>query len=288
MDLRGRAGFGHTEEQLEVRTSVADVLDHHGGVVHDTGEDERALQDPVHEIRDRFGIDVDDRRVGVHGFAELSTENVSPVGDGLIDERVRLVVEKARLVGVRSEETAVGERVVGSYFASQSYDSTKGTVDVKSLFRRIRGAIGLGLAWGFAWFAAGMALLLVVGPDAADVPFPLGFGLLGFLAGTTFGGILGLVERRRRFDEMSIPRFSLWGGVGGVLFSGIFVTVAGLGSAIQFLAPIFGLAGAACAAGTLVLARAAEDPDLLDSRDLADDVGLTEKERRELLGGGSD
>ncbi|MCL7980502.1 MAG: hypothetical protein M8865_11440, partial [marine benthic group bacterium] len=69
--------------------------------------------------------------------------------------------------------------------------------------RRIRGALGLGLTWGLAWFGAGMALLLVVGPDAADVPFPLGFGLLGFLAGVTFSGVLGLVEGRRSFDQMS-------------------------------------------------------------------------------------
>ncbi|MCK7577394.1 MAG: hypothetical protein MZV65_17245 [Chromatiales bacterium] len=60
--------------------------------------------------------------------------------------------------------------------------------------RRIRGAIGMGLTWAAAWFGAGMVLLLIVGLDAADVPFPLFFGLLGFLAGVTFSGILGLVE----------------------------------------------------------------------------------------------
>lgn len=40
--------------------------------------------------------------------------------------------------------------------------------------RRIRGAIGMGLTWAAAWFGAGIALLLVVGVDAADVPFPIG------------------------------------------------------------------------------------------------------------------
>ena len=95
--------------------------------------------------------------------------------------------------------------------------------------RRIRGAIGMGLTWAAAWFGAGMVLLLIVGPDAADVPFPLGFGLLGFLAGVTFSGILGLVEGRRSFHEMSLPRFALWGGLGGFVFSAIFVTATGLG-----------------------------------------------------------
>lgn len=132
--------------------------------------------------------------------------------------------------------------------------------------RRIRGAFKMGLTWAIAWFAAGMLLLLVVGPDAADVPFPLGFGFLGFFAGVTFSGVLGLVEGRRSFDQMSIPRFAAWGGIGGLLFSGIFVGAAALGGgALLILAPVFSLAGAGCAAGSLALARLAEDRDVLES-----------------------
>ncbi|MEJ2538980.1 MAG: hypothetical protein P8188_03165 [Gemmatimonadota bacterium] len=154
-------------------------------------------------------------------------------------------------------------------------------------WRKIRGALGIGLSWAFAWFSAGMALLLVVGPDAADVPFPLGFGFLGFLAGVTFSGVLGLTEGRRRFDEMSLPRFALWGGVGGILLSVVFSLLAGLDlDLLMVLGPVFGLAGAGCAAGTLGLARMADDPELLDARAEVDQVGLTESERRELLGGG--
>lgn len=130
--------------------------------------------------------------------------------------------------------------------------------------RRIRGAIGMGMTWGLAWFLAGMALLVVVGPDAADVPFPLGFGALGFFAGILFSGVLGLAERRRSFEQMSLARFAVWGGVGGVLLSGVFVPLAGLGvSTLAVLAPVFGLSGAGCAAGTLALARKADDRQLL-------------------------
>ena len=158
---------------------------------------------------------------------------------------------------------------------------------MKKWLRRIRGAIGMGLTWAFAWFAAGMALLLVVGPDAADVPFPIGFGFLGFLAGMTFSGVLGLIEGRKRFDQMSLPRFALWGGVGGLLFSALFVGVTDVGAgALLFLGPIFAGAGAGCAAGTLALARTAEDPELLETRTDADQVGLSKEEARELLGGG--
>ena len=158
---------------------------------------------------------------------------------------------------------------------------------MRSWLRRIRGAIGMGLTWAIAWFLAGMMLLVVVGFGAADVPFPLGFGLLGFLAGVTFSGVLGIVERRRRFDQMSLPRFAVWGGVGGLLFSGIFVAAAGLGvGTLSVLAPVFVLAGAGCAAGSLALARMAEDRELLDASSDVGEVGLTEDETRELLGGG--
>lgn len=143
--------------------------------------------------------------------------------------------------------------------------------------RKIRAAMGVGLAWAAAWFGAGMILLLIVGPNAADVPFPLFFGFLGFLAGVTFSGILGMVERRRRFDEMSLPRFAGWGAVGGLLFSGIFVaTLILMGDAtldFLMLSPIFALAGAGSAAGSLALARMAEDPELLDSGDEEDGAG---------------
>jgi len=145
----------------------------------------------------------------------------------------------------------------------------------------------MGLTWAAAWFAAGIALLLVVGVGAADVPFPLGFALLGFLAGITFSGVLVMVEGRRRFDQLSLPRFAAWGGVGGFLFSGILVFVAALGADVLLvLGPVFALSGAGCAAGSLALARRAEDRALLDASADVNEAGLTEAEVRELLGGG--
>ena len=130
--------------------------------------------------------------------------------------------------------------------------------------RRIRGALGMGLAWAMAWFTAGMVLLLIVGPDAADVPFPLGFGLLGFLAGATFSGVLGIAGGRHTFDQMSLPRLAGWGALGGLLFAVIFVLAAGLGGGVLLvLGPVFALSSAASAAGSLALARKAEDQELI-------------------------
>lgn len=141
--------------------------------------------------------------------------------------------------------------------------------------RRIRGAVGMGLIWAAAWFGAGVLLLLVVGPGAADVPFPLGFGMFGFLAGATFSGILGVLEGRRGFDQLSLPRFASWGAVGGLLLSGVFAAVAGLGGGVlMVLGPVFAVASAASAAGSLALARRAEDGLTLDRGENEDEGRL--------------
>lgn len=156
--------------------------------------------------------------------------------------------------------------------------------------RRVRGAIGMGFAWAAAWFGAGMALLLIVGPDAADVPFPLGFGLLGFLAGVTFSAVLTLVEGRRTFDQISIPRFSLWGGAAGVVFAALFVFITGLvGSAslnLLDMGIIFGLAGAGSAGGSLALARRADTRESLEAGGDGPEARLDEPETGELPGSG--
>jgi len=135
---------------------------------------------------------------------------------------------------------------------------------MKNLLRRIRGAIGMGLTWALAWFAAGMVLLLIVGPDAADVPFPLGFALLGFLAGVAFSGVLAITEGRRSFDQMSLPRFAAWGAAGGLLLAVGMAAVIGWAQ-LPVLATVFALSGAGSAAGSLALARKAVDRELLEA-----------------------
>lgn len=146
--------------------------------------------------------------------------------------------------------------------------------------RRLRGAVGIGLAWGLAWLAAGLVLLAIVGVGAADVPFPLFFGLLGFIAGVIFSVILGLAERHRRFDQMSMPRFAGWGAAGGLVLSGVMATAVGAES-LLVLGPIFALSGAACASGSLALARRGIARDELGVG--RDNAALRDGETRELI-----
>jgi len=159
---------------------------------------------------------------------------------------------------------------------------------MKKWGRRIRGAIGMGLAWGAAGFGAGILLARVSSFDV-DLPFALLFAPLGFFAGIIFSGILVVIEAGRGFDRMSISRFAGWGAVSGLLLSGIFVVGAALrGEALwgEFLVfgPVLAMASAVCAAGSLAVARRAERRELLGPSGDPAEAELTEDEKRELLG----
>src|SRR5262245_54528484 len=140
-------------------------------------------------------------------------------------------------------------------------------MSMRKWLRRIRGAIGMGFTWAFAWSAVGLVprWLLGFNPDA---PFPIIFGVLGFIAGVTFSGLLVLTEGRRRFDQMSLPRFAGWGAIGGLLLSALFSKAASLSwQDVLAIAPTFAIACAACASGSLVMARRAGRGALPDIRE---------------------
>jgi hypothetical protein len=117
-----------------------------------------------------------------------------------------------------------------------------------------------------------------------DAPFPIIFGVLGFIAGLIFSGLLMLTEGRRGFDELSLPRFAAWGAVGGVLLSAIFTRAASLGFGdVLAIVPTFAVASAICASGSLALARRAGMRELPDSRGDSTKAQLTDRENRKLL-----
>jgi hypothetical protein len=168
-------------------------------------------------------------------------------------------------------------------------------VDMKKTLRRIRGAIGMGLAWAAAWGGAGaivtLGFLLRTG-SRPDAPFPLVFGAFGFVAGVIFSGVLGLVEGRRPFEQLSLPRFAAWGAAGGFLLSAIFVLAVSLSGDPAFLrylvlvGPLFAVAGAGSAAGSLALARRAQDRALLEATEDVTATGLSDGEPRGALRNG--
>ncbi len=138
---------------------------------------------------------------------------------------------------------------------------------MKNWLRRLRGAFAMGLTWAVGWTFVGMLGVVLTYavfpdlPDIFDVWIPV-FAYPGFLAGVGFSVVLRAVEGRRRFEELSLPRFAAFGAVGGLLV-GTLVTALGFGHAPNAaLATIMGattLLGAASASGTLALARKGHD-----------------------------
>jgi hypothetical protein len=90
------------------------------------------------------------------------------------------------------------------------------------------------------------------------------FGALGFVCGSIFSVVLRLTEGRRRFDELTLPRFATWGGVAGLLLGGLAAMTTFAGPGLQptsdaILTGVAALLGAGSAAGSLAIARQSED-----------------------------
>ena len=110
------------------------------------------------------------------------------------------------------------------------------------------------------------------------------FGVLGFIAGVIFSGLLMLTEGRGGFDQMRLSRFAAWGAVAGLLLSAIFTRVASLGvREVLAIAPTFAVACAVCASGSLALARREGMRELPDNRGDAAEAKLADHEKRQLL-----
>ena len=136
---------------------------------------------------------------------------------------------------------------------------------MKKWLERIRGTLGMGLTWAAAWLGGGTIVGLVLvggGGVLALAQISVMSTVAGFVGGVIFSAVLGIAEGRRRFDEMSLPRFAAWGAVGGLLIS---LLIGGGGLAVIMAA--FMLLGAGSAAGSLALARRA-DPLLGAGRDV--------------------
>lgn len=169
------------------------------------------------------------------------------------------------------------------------------------MWRRLRGILGMSAVWAIAW--AGTGLLIGVASvltpflpwerffDVFDAPLPA-LGVPGAVGGAIFGVVLLAAARQQRFDQLSLPRFTALGAVGGVLLSLVPEAMVALGLAtlnrpdlatIGFLlakGALLGALGAASAAATLLIARRATARDLPSSPD--DEAALYNGEVRHL------
>ena len=147
---------------------------------------------------------------------------------------------------------------------------------MKKWLQRIRGALGMGLTWAVGWLGT-LTIIEVAtwgfgGPLVGNLVI---FAAGGFVAGTAFSVALGIAGGRRRFDEMSLPRFAAWGAVGGLVTSGLLLAIyPGPLLSSMIVGSIVTLLSAGSAAGSLALARRAEDRELLEAGEEA--LGLTE------------
>jgi len=142
-----------------------------------------------------------------------------------------------------------------------------------SRLRRVRAAVGMGITWAVAWALLGFGIELVhniwPNPVGALVDiWPAALALPAFFGGLAFSAVLGIAGRRRRFDELSLPRFATWGALGGVLLGLIpGVLVAAGPASVAEAAVVVGavtLLTTVSASGSLLLARTAGDRELGD------------------------
>jgi hypothetical protein len=163
---------------------------------------------------------------------------------------------------------------------------------MKRWLRRVRGAVGMGLLWALVW--APVAVLIgtqLVDPDdSMDEMWWMIGALPGLLCGVAFSALLGVAARRRRLEELSVARVGGWGAAAGLLI-GVLPFLLGDRDgrpmwplALAVIAS-FTLLSALSAAGSLALAQRAQKREPLDGGAGPDDVGLTEGEVQELLGG---
>jgi drug/metabolite transporter (DMT)-like permease len=134
---------------------------------------------------------------------------------------------------------------------------------MKKWLKRLRAALAMGAIWGVMWgLIGGFVMEAIVDPNGriGDM-WPPFFAMLGFAGGALFSVLLWAAEGRRRFDELSLPRFTGLGALGGVLMGGY--AASSLNDAAPFWVRAVVLVAppilcAASAASTLLLARKAE------------------------------
>jgi peptidoglycan/LPS O-acetylase OafA/YrhL len=143
---------------------------------------------------------------------------------------------------------------------------------MKKLLRRIRGAVGMGLTWALVWAPVAVLIGLFVDPDGSmDEMWPAIGAYPGFLGGVVFSIVLAIAARRRRLEDLSLPRVAAWGAAAGLLVGALPFTIGEptTDRPVWLLATVvigtITLLSAVSAAGSLALARRAQMRALRDA-----------------------
>jgi hypothetical protein len=94
---------------------------------------------------------------------------------------------------------------------------------MNTLFRKLRGMLGVGITWAVGWAIIMFILGTIIGivdPDSIDPgeePWRLALmvSTVGFISGSAFALILSSAERRKSVKDLSTWRAALWGALGG-------------------------------------------------------------------------
>jgi ABC-type Na+ efflux pump permease subunit len=125
------------------------------------------------------------------------------------------------------------------------------------LIRWLRGAVGIGLTWAGLWVAFGVVLVIglrIFRPEDLDRGEAFGtilpvLGLVGFLSGIGFAGLLSMAERRRTLQDLSLGRVALWGLLGSAAIPLLMGTDGSMGWITGSLGATFAAASVAVARG---------------------------------------
>ena len=132
------------------------------------------------------------------------------------------------------------------------------TIPLRTVLRRVRATLGMGLLWAVGGFGVGGVIELLdnVLPGGLAMAsrvdmWPQTLAIPGFIGGVLFAVVLMVAARRQRFDQLSMPRFSALGAVAGLALGALAMSI---GAPVIFLG-IMAFAGTVAAAGSLLLAR---------------------------------
>lgn len=106
----------------------------------------------------------------------------------------------------------------------------------------IRGSIFMTVLWVIGWGLGFGGIMEVVDPDGKiqDVWLTV-LAVPGFIGGVIFSVLLAIAERGRRFDQISLLRFAIWGGLTGVVI-GLLTIPAEVGDVSPGAAGMTGIA----------------------------------------------